>query len=245
MTHTPDNNKSEVSNADYTVIPSILFSDLDDYHSLIMEIPPKDKCSNKIITVPESQLQAQERLLNIAEFPTDKLISLLTRLLARIIESNDQSLHTRIEPKTKINKNTKLLDYILSFHGKHIPSITLKQYFQRIQRYCPTTNDVFVSILVYFSRIARKCNLEKQVFIMNSYNIHRLIIVAITISTKFFSDYFYSNLRYSRVGGISLQELNHLELQFLILCDFKLLIDVQEMQKYANLLYTFGNKELG
>ena len=93
-----------------------------------------------------------------------------------------------------------------------MPAITLQQYFQRIQKYCPTTNDVFLSLLVYFDRIAKTCNHGKeQLFVMDSYNIHRLIISAVTVSTKFFSDFFYSNSRYARVGGISLKELNHLE----------------------------------
>lgn len=60
-----------------------------------------------------------------------------------------------------------------------------------------------------------------------------------TVSTKFFSDFFYSNSRYARVGGISLQELNHLELQFLVLCDFELLVSTNELQRYADLLYKF------
>lgn len=83
----------------------------------------------------------------------------------------------------------------------------------------------------------------QQLFVMDSHNIHRLIIAAITVSTKFISDFFYSNSRYARVGGISLQELNHLELQFLILCDFRLIISVEELQRYADLLYKFWDKE--
>ena len=76
---------------------------------------------------------------------------------------------------------------------------------------------------------------------MNSYNIHRLLISAVTVSTKFFSDFFYSNARYARVGGIPLQEINKLEIQFMLLCDFKLSIPIEQLQRYADLLYTFWN----
>ncbi|CAI4428151.1 CDG_1a_G0015090.mRNA.1.CDS.1 [Saccharomyces cerevisiae] len=246
--------------------------------------------------------------LNIAEFPTDKLLKMLTALLTKIIKSNDRTAATNPSLTQEIengrclalsDNEKKYLSPVLGFRGKHVPQIGLDQYFQRIQKYCPTTNDVFLSLLVYFDRISKRCNsvtttpktntakhespsnessLDKanrgadkmsacnsnennenddsddentgvqrdsrphpQMFVMDSHNIHRLIIAGITVSTKFLSDFFYSNSRYSRVGGISLQELNHLELQFLVLCDFELLISVNELQRYADLLYRFWN----
>ncbi|CAI4946093.1 CPS_HP_G0002330.mRNA.1.CDS.1 [Saccharomyces cerevisiae] len=157
----------------------------------------------------ETNEQADVKILNIADFPTDELILMISALLNRII-----------------------------------------LYLERIQKYCPTTNDIFLSLLVYFDRISKnyghsseRNGCAKQLFVMDSGNIHRLLITGVTICTKFLSDFFYSNSRYAKVGGISLQELNHLELQFLILCDFKLLVSVEEMQKYANLLYKFWNDQ--
>ncbi|CDO93095.1 unnamed protein product [Kluyveromyces dobzhanskii CBS 2104] len=208
----------------------------------------------------------QQHHMDIATFPTNKLLDMLTGLLTKIIKSND-SLGSAPSLETYQGKNVPLMREILSFKGKQVPGITLKQYFQRIQKYCPTTNDVLLSLLVHFDRIAKKCNAiaqeymtpaasstnktaetslhhpSPQLFVMDSHNIHRLIIAAITVSTKFISDFFYSNSRYARVGGISLQELNHLELQFLILCDFRLIISVEELQRYADLLYKFWDKE--
>lgn len=194
---------------------------------------------------------------------------------------------------------TETVNSVLSFKGKHVPQIGIEQYFQRIQKYCPTTNDIYISLLIYFDRISKKCNhifqnhdarvqrqrklqtrtqqpavtgssgtsmrinspsslieneseieeesinsrdgqeRSRHIFVMDSYNIHRLIIAGVTVGTKFLSDFFYSNSRYARVGGISLKEMNHLELQFLILCDFELLISVEEMERYANLLHRF------
>ncbi|AAS51845.1 ADL075Wp [Eremothecium gossypii ATCC 10895] len=179
--------------------------------------------------------------MDIAQFPTDKLLEMLTGLLYKIIKSND-----RLKPfdQEKHDINNKYVAHVLSFRGKHIPTITLGDYFARIQKYCPITNDVFLSLLVYFDRIAKRCNaLDPQLFVMDSYNIHRLIIAAVTVSTKFFSDFFYSNSRYARVGGISLEELNRLELQFSILCDFELIVSIQELQRYADLLYKFWHRE--
>lgn len=262
---------------------------------------------DKILDGDKSNLQVTPSL-NIAEFPTDKLLKMLTALLTKIIKSNDRTAATNPSLTQEIENGRclaltenekKYLSPVLGFRGKHVPQIGLDQYFQRIQKYCPTTNDVFLSLLVYFDRISKRCNsattmpktntakrdstsdgysLNKanrgtdkisacnsnennenndsddentddqgdsrphpQMLVMDSHNIHRLIIAGITVSTKFLSDFFYSNSRYSRVGGISLQELNHLELQFLVLCDFELLISVNELQRYADLLYRFWN----
>jgi hypothetical protein len=70
-----------------------------------------------------------------------------------------------------------------------------------------------------------------------------LIISGVTVASKFFSDIFYKNSRYAKVGGLPLDELNHLELQFLLLLDFKLLIQIEELQRYADLLLKFWKRE--
>lgn len=71
-------------------------------------------------------------------------------------------------------------------------------------------------------------------FLVDSYNIHRLLIAGVTVASKFFSDVFYTNSRYAKVGGLPLAELNALELQFLLLNGFDLLVQAKEIQTYGN-----------
>ncbi|KAM9896577.1 hypothetical protein OXX79_007393 [Metschnikowia pulcherrima] len=152
----------------------------------------------------------------------------------------------------------KYLANVLAFHGTNVPGITLHAYLTRVLKYCPVTNEVFLSLLVYFDRIAKRANNfqskksgsgddapsdPEQIFVMDSFNIHRLIISGITVSSKFFSDIFYKNLRYAKVGGLPLEELNYLELQFLLLLDFKLMISVEDLQNYGDLLLKFWKRE--
>ncbi|KAG6852291.1 Exocyst complex component S3 [Tephrocybe sp. NHM501043] len=66
-------------------------------------------------------------------------------------------------------------------------------------------------------------------FVINSFNIHHLVIAGVTIANKSFSDVFYTNSHYAKVGGLPLGELNQLELQFLLLNDFCLVISPAEM----------------
>ena len=55
---------------------------------------------------------------------------------------------------------------------------------------------------------------------------------------------FYTNSRYAKVGGLPPSELNQLELQFLLLNDFRLAIPIEEMQRYGDRLLVYSeNKE--
>ncbi len=96
-------------------------------------------------------------------------------------------------------------------------------------------------------------------FVVESFNIHRLVIAGVTCASKFFSDVFYTNSRYAKVfhspislkdsnslkvGGLPLAELNHLELQFLLLNDFRLSVPVEEFEAYGTMLVEFYAREV-
>lgn len=47
-----------------------------------------------------------------------------------------------------------------------------------------------------------------------------------------------------QVGGLPLPELNHLELQFLLLNDFRLSVPVDELEAYGTMLVEFYAREV-
>jgi len=57
---------------------------------------------------------------------------------------------------------------------------------------------------------------------VNKLNVHRLVLTAIMIASKFIEDKYYSNQYWSRVGGITNDELNALEREMLFTLSFKL-----------------------
>ncbi|WOO79538.1 PHO85 cyclin-7 [Vanrija pseudolonga] len=138
---------------------------------------------------------------------------------------------------------------ILSFHARHVPSISIEAYLLRILKYCPTTNEVFLGLLVYFDRMSKlgtpsgvggtSAAVGPRGFAIDSYNVHRLLIAGVTVASKFFSDVFYTNSRYAKVGGLPPHELNQLELQFLLLNNFTLMIPPEEMQRYGDRLLAY------
>ncbi|KAF9953203.1 hypothetical protein BGZ72_005604 [Mortierella alpina] len=81
-------------------------------------------------------------------------------------------------------------------------------------------------------------------FRVNSFNIHRLLITCLMVAAKFTSDLFYSNARYAKVGGLSLPELNQLELEFLFTTKFELNVKVDELQRVGNALLMFRDRQM-
>jgi prophage maintenance system killer protein len=47
-----------------------------------------------------------------------------------------------------------------------------------------------------------------------------------------------------QVGGLPLHELNHLEIQFLLLNDFRLSVPVEEIEAYGTMLVEFYAREV-
>ncbi|CAA9962279.1 Cyclin multi-domain protein [Pyrenophora teres f. maculata] len=258
----------------------------------------------------------------ISEMPVSDIIEMVAGLLTKITTTNDRQhdhLHRQIPPPEGTSGLSQQTTSVLAFHGKNVPSISILSYLSRIHKYCPTTYEVFLSLLVYFDRMTERVNagpmsglrkanqqsveqskstvsagstseasrpastsaqaatpppsgslgkpseapgqgpqppsppqqdLETDAlnlshfFVVDSFNIHRLVIAGVTCASKFFSDVFYTNSRYAKVGGLPLVELNHLELQFLLLNDFRLAVPLEEMEAYGTMLVEFYAREV-
>jgi PHO85 cyclin-6/7 len=212
----------------------------------------------------------------ISAMPVTDIIEMVAGLLTRITTTNDrQHEHHRPIPLTEEQSHLNPhASCVLAFHGKNVPGITILSYLSRIHKYCPTTYEVFLSLLVYFDRMTETVNRGllgdgqrapndspatapesstptprspapmhmdspqehhdisgpasssesrpqshsqqqdpasppsnsqdlSQFFVVDSYNIHRLVIAGVTCASKFFSDVFYTNSRYAKVRCIS------------------------------------------
>lgn len=285
----------------------------------------------------------------ISGMPIENIIEMVAGLLTKITTTNDvqhEHIHRQMPSPETGSPLSAQTSSVLAFHGKNVPSITILSYLTRINKYCPTSYEVFLSLLVYFDRMTEKVNagpiqsmreatssgvvqdsrprrsgstvpmegiqesnptqtatpplsgeyakqehgavpgtphsrphkfesptmqsptIEPELnlshfFVVDSFNIHRLVIAGVTCASKFFSDIFYTNSRYAKVclprfsvhlnplltillqvGGLPLPELNHLELQFLLLNDFRLSIPVEELEAYGTMLVEFYAREV-
>ncbi|KAI8972010.1 cyclin-domain-containing protein [Mycotypha africana] len=173
---------------------------------------------------------------DLANFPVTETIKMITCLIEKIVKANDKLIH--------INKTP---DQHLCFQANSIPTIDIHAYLTRIFKYCPCPNECFLSLLVYFDRMSSSPGIQQQQqhipLRIDSYNIHRLTIVGMMIASKFFSDVFFTNVRYAKVGGLPLEELNALEIEVLKLNSFNMFVSLEELQKYGDQLLMHYRKE--
>lgn len=245
--------------------------------------------------VNDTPLQAMK--YEISDMPIGDVIEMVAALLTKITTTNDQQhdalsrnafernashvkqAQAQNEGSATEHSMSPLSSSVLAFHGKNVPAITILSYLSRIHKYCPTTYEVFLSLLVYFDRMTERVNdmvmkaeeskkfgqpaesdvpmkddvessdsddLDEDLadaddgdsddeqdvtarssvgaeergsgssgkapvaaptsatsqptfFVVDSFNIHRLIIAGVTCASKFFSDVFYTNSRYAKV----------------------------------------------
>ncbi|CAG8509298.1 6679_t:CDS:1 [Ambispora leptoticha] len=140
-------------------------------------------------------------------------------MLDRLIAHNDQI------PLTPSN--------LTRFHSRASPNISVEEYLRRIIRYTSVERACLLIILIYIDRVCER----HRTFTISSLTVHRFIIAAITVSSKALCDSYCTNSHYARVGGITMQELNNLELEFLSLIDWHVICPGEILQNYyANLV---------
>ncbi|KAH8881317.1 cyclin-domain-containing protein [Thozetella sp. PMI_491] len=301
----------------------------------ILNDPPLDKMKYEISAMPIADIiEMVAALLTKITTTNDLQHDALNRNAAHVKQAQAQA------KSEEGSEGSPMSSSVLAFHGKNVPAITILSYLSRIHKYCPTTYEVFLSLLVYFDRMTERVNQlvvkseeakvraqtesttaqrphappktkadadgdavmgdddddsassgdevdsdladddddddedvedaektnnshaqiprapptsnaavaaatsQATFFVVDSFNIHRLIIAGVTCASKFFSDVFYTNSRYAKVGGLPLAELNHLELQFLLLNDFRLAVPVEDLEAYATMLVEFYAREV-
>lgn len=222
----------------------------------------------------------QPRKYEISSMPVTDIIEMVAGLLTKITTTNDkhhEDIHRHIPPPDGTNNLSPQATSVLAFHGKNVPSISILSYLTRIHKYCPTTYEVFLSLLVYFDRMTELVNQDQSqsrwegpsleppgssagqhqhqyqhehtpdnsivtppsstrmaaqdpkspnssispglypqgeegnlshFFVVDSFNIHRLVIAGVTCASKFFSDVFYTNSRYAKVRHPSPPSVN-------------------------------------
>lgn len=184
--------------------------------------PPRVQSHPRVPTPPPKQPEDEGSPFDINTYPPTDLLKLLALLLTHIATTNDplsvgssgSTSHVPQPPPeptdappiwhslTTASRNAVSTPAAtLTFHARNIPTIALEAYLMRILKYCPTSNHVFLSLLVYFDRMSKLSEeAVGRAFVIDSYNIHRLVIAGVTVASKFFSDVFYTNSRYAKVS---------------------------------------------
>ncbi|KAK9057302.1 hypothetical protein SSX86_022137 [Deinandra increscens subsp. villosa] len=149
-----------------------------------------------------------------------KVLSLLSSILERSVQMNEALL-----------EKTQTKDVITVFHGSRAPTLSIKDYIDRIFKYSHCSPSCFVVAQVYMDRFIQCGNVN-----LTSLSIHRLLITSIMLAAKFIDDAFYNNAYYAKVGGVTTAELNRLEMKFLFGLDFRLHVSLRTFGGYCSQL---------
>eukprot|EP00188_Purpureofilum_apyrenoidigerum_P001916 Plantae.Rhodophyta-Purpureofilum_apyrenoidigerum.ctg21090.p1 GENE.Plantae.Rhodophyta-Purpureofilum_apyrenoidigerum.ctg21090~~Plantae.Rhodophyta-Purpureofilum_apyrenoidigerum.ctg21090.p1 ORF type:complete len:191 (+),score=32.24 Plantae.Rhodophyta-Purpureofilum_apyrenoidigerum.ctg21090:358-930(+) len=115
--------------------------------------------------------------------------------------------------------------------------VGIDQYIQRLVKHLHCSTSVFVVALLYLERLGQRNSL----FRINRYNIHRLVLAAITVAAKYLEDNVATNDYYAKVGGITKQEMNFLEIQLLRALDYRLAVEPKQYEETERLLYNLAS----
>ena len=116
---------------------------------------------------------------------------------------------------------------IIPFLSKKNQSLSIKKYLLRLVKYTQVESSTLIAMLIFIDRL---CELNN--FIVNSYNVYKILFSSLIMAIKYNEDEYYDNKFYAKVGGVTLKEMNILEISFLKLIDFKLYISEEIFETY-------------
>jgi len=120
----------------------------------------------------------------------------------------------------------------LEFCSPRAPKISIRRYLSRIYDWFSCSDECYVMALVYIHRIVK---MNSSVEVCNR-SVHRLLFFAMMLAAKYHDDVPYANSYYAKVGGLTLEEVNTLELKFLDMLDWKMFVDGKEYQIHYDLV---------
>lgn len=155
------------------------------------------------------------------------IVGVLSSVLTRLIAINNKG-----------GSNVLSLQPVTKFQSSYPPDVSIDSYLSRIHKYARCSESCFIVALIFIDRIIEKKNL-----VLSYLNIHRILIASVLISLKFMDDFFYNNAFYAKLGGISTQEMNALELELLLFLEFSLHVSTDVYASYYSELKSYLNAD--
>lgn len=132
-----------------------------------------------------------------------------------------------IETENLMSNDHLIENEIKVFNASKVPKVKIEDYLKRIMDFSRCEENTVISALILIDTIC-----ENHCFLLSKLNYHRVLLVSIIISIKFHEDTCFSNQLYSKIGGISLTQLNVLEIEFLKLIGFNAYVKEKEFNGY-------------
>lgn len=118
------------------------------------------------------------------------------------------------------------------FFSQNKQPFNLDFYMARLVQYANCSTAAFVSMLIYIDRLQSNC----PELLLSEMNCHRIIMGALVLAIKYLDDEVFSNSHYARVGGVTPQEMNQLEITLLELLNWNLHVSPEDYAVYEERL---------
>lgn len=180
--------------------------------------------------------------------PIDFLIDLISRMLQSLITLNDKSVPNSISnppsaattttssSSATTNGGSQSSNSLLTrYHSRTPPAISTLTYLSRLTKFNNFNPAILLTTIYYIDLLSHQ---YQPFFTLNSWTVHRFLLVGTMIAQKSLEDFFYTNDHYAKVGGVALGELNCLELDFLSRVDWRCIPGKQAVNKILGTVCT-------
>lgn len=169
-------------------------------------------------TKDTNSIQVEKLPVDFVDCSIDDLITLISRMLRSLILLNDSNVpKTASNPPSEESESPKS-SLLTRYHSRTPPSISIPTYLARLTKFNNFTNATLLTTIYYIDLLSHH---YQPFFTLNSWTVHRFLLVGTMLSQKLMEDFFYTNDHYAKVGGVAISELNCLELDFLTRVDWK------------------------
>ena len=110
----------------------------------------------------------------------------------------------------------------------------------RLHRYAECSESTLVIALIYLERVLTRYHRECPAFQFTPQNIHRYIMGAVVVAFKWHADTPYTNSFFASVAGVSLAEINNLEMAFLLELKWATFVDALEFEDFLERCENMG-----
>lgn len=143
-------------------------------------------------------------------------------------------IHTLASLLTKIVTTNQAEPYIKDeYMGDCKSLISIEDYLFRFYKYLDQEKSLYILFLIYLSKYLELGSDYK----LNEMNVHRLVACSLLLAYKQLMDDRYNNVHFAKIAGVSLSELNHLEIKFLTMLNFNVYVSTENfVECYHGLL---------
>eukprot|EP01059_Diplonema_ambulator_P036417 TRINITY_DN9061_c2_g1_i2.p1 TRINITY_DN9061_c2_g1~~TRINITY_DN9061_c2_g1_i2.p1 ORF type:complete len:169 (+),score=38.40 TRINITY_DN9061_c2_g1_i2:49-507(+) len=122
-------------------------------------------------------------------------------------------------------------DEVTVFDAKDEVPVGMGDYLARWVKHTKNDALVLVPAMVLLDRAISRSGLS-----LTNRRKHRLVLAALVITQKISFDINHSNVIYSRIGGVTLEEVTRLEREFLRIIDWDCSVSAEEYDEYVTAL---------